>query len=154
MPEITDSVVVSTTTDSLFAQADDLIASLLQGDAEYGNLVTSITKTSPGPLGLGSTFRVAVATDNPALGVELCCTEYNAPQQVTIESVPGTPIPIRIRLLFEEQPPAGTRLTTQLWYEPPPGLVGIMVQALLPPDRIADRMEQGLARLKQHLEQT
>lgn len=150
MIEITQRAIVPSTVDDLFAQADELFEVLLQGDLDEESFPLAIQKTSSGPLGLGTTFRVVVRNIGSSLGVDLCCTEYVPPQYVVVQNTDI--LPLKITLTFQPHQDNGTLLTARLDYEPPAGLMGMMLQALAPPAKIEERMRRGLETLQRHVE--
>jgi len=152
LTEITQSVIVPATVADLFAQADELFSALLQGHPDEGGLALAIQKTSPGPLGLGTTFRVTTRAMGLSLGADLRCTEYVPPQHVAVQSTNG--LSLKATLVFQPHDADRTMLTARLWYEPPVGLAGAMFEALVPSSKIEQAVSRGLQRIQRHLEAT
>ena len=148
MTEITQSIIVPAPVTDLFDRADELLATLLAQDHANDGLSLSIRQTSPGPLGLGTTFRAVVRAGGLPLGVELRCTEYVSPQRVTVQS--ANDLPLAVTLEFQPHPDGGALVTTRLRYEPPPGMAGVLLQTFAPPAKLEQTMRRGLERLQGH----
>ncbi len=109
---------------------------------KWNYYVVEVSKVSPGPIGLGTTFSQVRKTDTQRYKI----VEFEPNRKVVVETLPPAPA-LLMRFTFEPAG-SGTRLTDE--WELKGGLMGLV--GSLAAGRVKSAMAENLAKLRQLLE--
>ena len=137
MMQFKNSLIINRPVDEVFTYIADF-----ENMPTWNYFVLAVRKTTPGRIGLGTTFFQTRKTDVQQYTI----TEYETNSRVTVETIPPAPA-LQMRFTFE---PVGssTRLTDE-WVVSG-GLIGIL--GPLAAGRVKAAVAENLAKLRQLLE--
>ncbi len=110
MLKIESSIVINRSVDEVFA-----ILSNIENNPKWGSGFLEAKKTSQGPIGVGTTWRVVQKALGQRIETEAKVTEYEPNRKCTQKG--KSPFPVKVKMTFESVE-GGTRVNLRLEGEP------------------------------------